>query len=70
MVPITKLNAAIPIGYHSPDKGVDPEKLAIKVAIKGTSPPKTPLPMWYGKDIEVYLILVGKSSTKNAAIGP
>ena len=33
-------------------------------------PPNQPLPMWYGSDIEVYRMFAGKSSTRNAAIGP
>ena len=41
-----KLSVAIPIGYHKPESGVDPAKLAISVATNGTRPPKTPLPTW------------------------
>ena len=46
-------------------------KLSVmSVPMKGTMPPNTPLPMWYGRFMEVKRILVGKSLTKNAAMGP
>ncbi len=68
--PITKHNAATPIGYQSPTKGSLVKVVDNNVAIKGTNPPNTPLPIWYGKLIEVYRIFVGNNSTKKAATGP
>ena len=47
-----------------------PVAAMIAVARSGSIPPNHPFPMWYGSDIEVYRIRVGKSSTRNAAIGP
>ena len=51
--PIIKERAATPIGYHKPESGLVPGSVVIKVAINGTSPPKTPLPIWYGSDMDV-----------------
>jgi hypothetical protein len=42
---MTKLSEATPIGYHNPDKWFVPLIVVINVAIKGTNPPNTPLPI-------------------------
>ena len=47
-----------------------PAFATMDVARSGSMPPNHPLPMWYGKDIEVYRIWAGNSSTRNAAMGP
>jgi len=57
------------MGYQSPESG-ECVYVIISVLKNGTRPPKTPLPIWYGNDIEVYRIRVGNSSTKKAAMGP
>jgi hypothetical protein len=68
--PITRHTEAMMMGYHNPTS-LSPVYIVVsKVAINGVSPPNTPLPTWYGSDIEVYLIRVGNSSTRKAAIGP
>src|SRR5690606_5856102 len=38
--------------------------------MSGSRPPNTPLPMWYGSDIDVYRTFAGNASTRYAAIGP
>src|SRR5262245_821704 len=38
--------------------------------ISGCKPPKTPFPIWYGSENDVYRIFAGKASTRKAAIGP
>src|SRR5262249_6490368 len=35
----------------------------------GSNPPKTPLPIWYGSENDVYRIFAGKASTRGAATG-
>ena len=47
-----------------------PAEATIAVARSGSIPPNHPFLMWYGKDIEVYRMRVGDSSTRKAAIGP
>src|SRR5712672_2142820 len=68
-VPITQLTPATPTGYQSPAYTF-PVAATIAVARRGNNPPKTPFPMWYGKESEVYRTLGGNNSTRNAAIGP
>ena len=51
-VPITTVIRAMPIGYHNPKYRLPlPATRAKEMA--GRKPPNQPLPMWYGRDMEV-----------------
>src|SRR5262249_59629799 len=68
-VPMTKVIPATTIGYQRVARML-PVALIADSPISGCKPPKTPLPIWYGSDNDVYRIFAGNASTRKAAIGP
>ena len=51
-MPITKVMPAMMIGYHRPLYML-PVCATMAKAVVGSRPPNQPLPMWYGRLIEV-----------------